>query len=57
MKRIGILTLVFDNYGTRLQSYALCKVLNELLGDEDSIEVVNMEGCWTNWNLSYPEIG
>lgn len=40
--KIAILTLVFNNYGTRLQSYALCKVLKRLGGEDASIKVVNM---------------
>ena len=46
MKKIAILTLVFNNYGTRLQSYALCKVLNEILSDKAKIDVINMETPW-----------
>ena len=38
--KIAILTLVFNNYGTRLQSYALCKVLKRLGGENASIRVV-----------------
>ena len=48
MKRLAILTLVFNNYGTRLQSYALCKVLRRLFPEELSIEVINTEGAWSN---------
>lgn len=43
MKRIAILSLVFDNYGTRLQSYALCKVLNRICGEKATVEVVDVE--------------
>lgn len=46
MKKIAVLTLVFDNYGTRLQTYALCKVLQEIVKDEATVEVVNLEGTW-----------
>ena len=44
--KIAILTLVFNNYGTRLQSYALCKVLKRLGGEDASIKVVNMDTPW-----------
>lgn len=44
--KIAILTLVFNNYGTRLQSYALCKVLKRLGGENASIRVVNMDTPW-----------
>lgn len=47
MKRIAIVTLVFYNYGTRLQSYALCKILNRLFKDTLSVEVLNMESSWS----------
>ena len=43
-KTIGIITLVFNNYGTRLQSYALSRVLSEL-GYEPS--VINLQGFWS----------
>ena len=48
MKRLAILTLVFNNYGTRLQSYALCRVLNNLFPNNVSVEVINTEGAWSN---------
>ena len=51
MKKIGILTLVFDNYGTRLQSYALVRALKELFSAQADVEVVNMEACWSNRGL------
>lgn len=47
--KIAILTLVFNNYGTRLQSYALCKVLKRLGGENASIRVVNMDTPWGQW--------
>lgn len=51
--KIAVLSLVFDNYGTRLQSYALCKVLGQIVGDRASVEVVNMDTPWTGTkNLS-----
>lgn len=43
MRQIAILSLVFDNYGTRLQSYALCKALHRICGDEAHVEVVDVE--------------
>lgn len=46
MKRIGILTLVFYNYGTRLQSYALCKVVKSICGQRAEVEVINLETPW-----------
>ena len=48
MKKIGILTFVFNNYGTILQTYALCQVLKVLLGEQSySVEVVNMNMEWS----------
>lgn len=52
MKKLGILTLVFNNYGTRLQSWALCKILIKFFGDRLSIDVINVEGSWRNRNQS-----
>ena len=46
MKKIGILTLVFQNYGTRLQSYALCKAIEKICPKSISFEVIDMEGIW-----------
>ncbi|WP_294111991.1 polysaccharide pyruvyl transferase family protein [uncultured Fibrobacter sp.] len=46
MKKIGILTLVFQNYGTRLQSYALCKAIEKICPKDLSFEVIDMEGIW-----------
>ena len=46
MKKIAILSLVFDNYGTRLQSYALCKALKRIVGNEVSVEVVDVDTPW-----------
>lgn len=43
MKKIAILSLVFDNYGTRLQSYALCKALGKFWEETASVEVVDMD--------------
>ena len=47
MKRIAILSLVFYNYGTRLQSYALCRIINRLFKDTVSVEVLNTESSWS----------
>lgn len=46
MKKIGILTLVFYNYGTRLQSYALCEILKTLCSQDTSIEVIDINTTW-----------
>lgn len=48
MKKIGILTFVFNNYGTILQTYALCQILKSLLDEQSySVEVVNMNMEWS----------
>lgn len=47
MKKLGILTLVFQNYGTRLQSYALCKAIEKVCPQDLSFEVIDMEGIWS----------
>lgn len=47
MKRIAILTLVFYDYGTRLQSYALCKIINRIFNGTISVEVLNTESSWS----------
>ena len=44
MKKLAILTLVINNYGTKLQSYALCKAIKSLNLVEP--EVVNLQGAW-----------
>lgn len=44
MKKLGILTLVINNYGTKLQSYALCKAIKSLNLVEP--EVVTLQGSW-----------
>lgn len=49
MKRLAIITLCLNNYGTRLQSYALCKILNRILGGMVNVEVINIEGTWTGY--------
>ena len=46
MKKIGVLTLTFNNYGTRLQAYALARVLKGLLNGVAEVEVINTEECW-----------
>lgn len=56
MKKIAILTLVFNNYGTRLQSFALCNVLKKILKDKTEIEVINLECSWSNRNQSISAI-
>ena len=49
MKRIAILTLVINNYGTKLQSYALCKALKSF--DLVDPEVINLQGSWVGRNM------
>ncbi len=44
MKKLAILTLVINNYGTKLQSYALCKAIKSLKLVEP--EVINLQGSW-----------
>lgn len=44
MKKLAILTLVINNYGTKLQSYALCKAIKSLNLVEP--EVINLQGAW-----------
>ena len=44
MKKVAILTLVIDNYGTKLQSYALCKAIMKLNLVEPV--VVSLQGSW-----------
>lgn len=46
MKRIAVLSLVFDNYGTRLQSYALSKVLQKIAGNKFEIDFIDIETPW-----------
>ena len=52
MKKIGVLTLVFLNYGTRLQSYALAKILDSIKPDNVSIEIIDLETTWTDRPLN-----
>lgn len=44
MKKIAILTLVINNYGTKLQSYALCRAIKSL--DIVEPEVINLQDSW-----------
>lgn len=44
MKKLAILTLVINNYGTKLQSYALCRAIKSFGLVEP--EVINLEGAW-----------
>lgn len=44
MKKLANLTLVINNYGTKLQSYALCKAIKLLNLVEP--EVINLQGSW-----------
>lgn len=49
MKKLAVLTLVINNYGTKLQSYALCKALKSLnLVDP---EVITLQGGWHGKNV------
>lgn len=44
MKKLAILTLVINNYGTKLQSFALCKAIQSLnLVDP---EVITLRDSW-----------
>ena len=49
MKKIADLTLVINNYGTKLQSYALCKVIKSFGLVEP--EVINLKGSWHGKNV------
>ena len=44
MKNLAILTLVINNYGTKLQSFALCNAIKKLNLVEP--EVINLQGSW-----------
>lgn len=44
MKKLANLTLVINNYGTKLQSYALCKAIKKLNLVEP--EVIYLQGSW-----------
>ena len=49
MKKIADLTLVINNYGTKLQSYALCKAIKSFGLVEP--EVVRLKGSWHGRNV------
>ena len=49
MKKLAILTLVIDNYGTKLQSYALSRAIKSFGLVEP--EVVIFEGTWHGGNV------
>lgn len=51
MKKLGILTLVFHNYGTALQAYAMSRVLNRMKPQGVYIEVINLETPWKGASL------
>ena len=48
MKKLAVISLVFKNYGTKLQSYALCRVINRLVGEEIETTVIRMPALWEN---------
>lgn len=49
MKKLAILTLVINNYGTKLQSFALCKAIQSLnLVDP---EVITLRDSWCSGNV------
>lgn len=49
MKKLAILTLVINNYGTKLQSFALCKAIQSLnLVDP---EVITLRNSWCSGNV------
>jgi len=49
MKKLANLTLVINNYGTKLQSYALCKAIKSLNLVEP--EVINCQDSWHGTNV------
>lgn len=49
MKKLAILTLVINNYGTKLQSYALCKAIKSFGLVEP--EVISLKGSWHGKNV------
>ena len=49
MKKIADLTLVINNYGTKLQSYALCKAIKSFGLVEP--EVINLKDSWHGTNV------
>ena len=44
--RILIVTLVFYNFGTKLQTYALCLTLKRLMDKDTDIQVLNTTSSW-----------
>lgn len=44
MKKLAVLTLVINNYGTKLQSYALCRAIKSL--NLVAPEVITLQGGW-----------
>lgn len=48
--------MVLQNYGTRLQSYALCRVLKQILGEHASVEVLDLETEWSHRALGIKNI-
>lgn len=46
MKSIGILTLNFNNYGTKLQAYALSVILKKIVREEACVQVIKLEAFW-----------
>ena len=49
MKKLANLTLVINNYGTKLQSYALCKAIKSFNLVEP--EVINLQDSWHGINV------
>lgn len=49
MKKLANLTLVINNYGTKLQSYALCKAIKSFNLVEP--EVINLQDSWHGTNV------
>ena len=52
MKKLGILTLVFHNYGTALQAYAMGEILKRIKPQGTDVEVLNLETPWNRTSLS-----
>lgn len=50
MKKIAILTLVINNYGTKLQSYALCKAIKSF--GLMVPEVIRLSDAWGYGNVA-----
>lgn len=46
MKKLGVISLVFRNYGTKLQSYALCRTIDRLAGNHIETEVIRIPTLW-----------